>query len=271
MNTPVEIPRDRWGRPLIVPPGGGESRPYTRVSTLAKTLDDQSGLMSWKQRKTAEGLTRRPDLALRVAGALANGDPDTDWPTKKALTAICSEAMDAAGASTGASTGTGLHALTEAIDLGRELEFVPDHVQDRLDAYRAAMAGYVVLDVETFVVCDELQAAGTFDRMLLTPEGNIVVADLKTGKSEADWPSGAATQIAVYAHGVRYDPATGERTPLHADLDMTTGLLIHMPAATGGCDLIPLDIVQGWASAQLAVAVRAVRALKAPAWKRVTA
>ncbi len=266
--TTVEIPRDRWLRPLIVPVGGGPPQAYTRVSTLAKTLDDQSGLMTWRSRKTAEGMVRRPDLLTRAAGALAGGDPDTDWPTKRALNDVCKEALEAAGGSTGASSGTGLHALTEAIDLGREPEFVPEHVRGRLDAYRAAMAGYVVLDVETFVVCDELRAAGTFDRMLLTPDGRICIADLKTGKSEAGYPSGTATQIAVYAHGERYDPETGQRTPLHADLDMTTGLLIHMPAATGGCDLIPLDIALGWEAACLAMRVRAVRAVKAAEWKR---
>ena len=71
------------GPPPIIPPDGGEPVAYTRVSTLAKALDDLNNLMAWKARKTAEGLVRRPDLLTRVAGAIANGDPDTDWPTKK--------------------------------------------------------------------------------------------------------------------------------------------------------------------------------------------
>ena len=33
-----EIPRDRWDRPLIIPPNGGQPVAYTRVSTLAKAL-----------------------------------------------------------------------------------------------------------------------------------------------------------------------------------------------------------------------------------------
>src|SRR5690242_11341562 len=88
-TDPTEVPRDRWGRPLIRPLDGGQPEPYTRVSTLAKALDDLNQLMAWKQRKTAEGLIRRPDLLTRVAGALANGDPDTDWPTKRALNDVC--------------------------------------------------------------------------------------------------------------------------------------------------------------------------------------
>jgi hypothetical protein len=46
----TEIPRDRWGRPLIEPPDGGKPIGYTRVSTLAKALDDKTSLMDWKCR-----------------------------------------------------------------------------------------------------------------------------------------------------------------------------------------------------------------------------
>ena len=139
-TTPTEVPRDRWSRPLITPPEGGEVVPYTRVSTLAKALDDLNNLMAWKARKTAEGLVRRPDLLTLISGAIANGDPDTDWPTKKALNAAVEQAMEAAGASKGATAGTGFHSLTEAIDKGNEPLFVSDADEVRLEAYREATA-----------------------------------------------------------------------------------------------------------------------------------
>jgi len=247
----AEIPRDRWGRPLIIPPDGGEPIGYTRVSTLAKALDDQTNLMSWKARKTAEGLVRRPDLLTRVAGALANGDPDSDWPTKRALNDAVSEACEAAGASKGSSAGTGFHALTEAIDRGSEPLYVPPADVPRLDAYREAMEPFTVLDIETFVVNDDVRSAGTFDRLVLCPDGRVRVADLKSGKSEAAYPLSTTVQIAIYANGKRYDMATGERSVLHADLDMTEGLLIHLPP-TGGCTVIPLDLERGWRAARAA-------------------
>jgi hypothetical protein len=260
--TTTEIPRDRWGRPLIIPPSGGDPEPYTRVSTLAKALDDLNQLMAWKQRKTAEGLVRRPDLLTRIAGALANGDPDTDWPTKRDLNAVCEQAVEAAGASKGSSAGTGLHALTEAIDRGEEPLFVPDADRVRLDAYRKATAAYTATHSEVFVVCDALKVAGTFDRLWFCPPDAptkygplpgpaVRVGDLKTGKSEADYPLATSMQLAIYAHGEFYDPATGQRQPLDEHLDLTTGLLIHMPAK-GGCDVIPLDLEKGWRAAQLA-------------------
>ena len=257
-----EIPRDRYGRPEIVPPEGGESVSYTRVSTLAKTLDDMNGLMAWAERKAVEGIIRRPDLQTRVAGILANGSPDTDWQLKRQLNAVCKEAKEAAGASRGASSGTGFHSLTEANDRGLELAWVPEADKERLEDYRRALHGYKALDVELFVVNDELRAAGTFDRLLLCPDSRVRVADLKTGKSENAYPFATTVQIATYAHSLRYDPETGERSPLHAALDLTTGLLIHLPPS-GGCEVIPLDLDIGWEAAQLATRVRAMRGLKA--------
>lgn len=254
ITTTTEIPRDRWMRPLITPVDGGTAVPYTRVSTMAKALDDLNNLMAWKSRKVAEGLVRRPDLLTRIAGAIANGDPDTDWPTKRALNDVCEEAAEAAGATKGRSSGTGLHALTEAIDRGEEPLFVPDADQKRLDAYREATQGYTALDAETFVVCDELHAAGSFDRLWLCPDGRVRVGDLKSGKSEKAFPLSTAVQMSIYAHGSRYDPETFARAPLHADLDLTTGLLVHMPPS-GGCEIVPLDIEKGWRAAQLAAEV----------------
>lgn len=247
----TEVPRDRWKRPLIVPPGGGEPVPYTRVSTLAKALDKGDGLIAWKARKTAEGLVRRADLLTRVAGAIANGDPDADWPTKKALNGVVEEACEAAGATAGRSSGTGLHALTEAVDRGEWPLFISDADETRLRAYEIATAGFEALDAETFVVCDDLTAAGSFDRLWRCPDGRVRVGDLKSGKSERDYPLSTAMQLALYAHGLRYDPETGRRAALHPDLDLTTGLLIHLPA-TGGCAVVPLDIERGWEAAQLA-------------------
>lgn len=247
----TDITRDRWDRPLIIPTGGGSPVGYTRVSTLAKALDNLNMLMAWGERKTAQGLLQRSDLMTRLAGVLANGNPDTDLNTKRMVNNICKEAKEAAGASTGRSAGTGFHHLTEAIDKGMEPLFVPESDRPRLDAYRKAMAPYEVLDVETFVVCDEARAAGTFDRLLRCPDGKVRVGDLKSGKSEADYPLATTMQLAIYAHGKRYNPETGERTPLHPDLDVTQGLLIHMPPK-GGCRVITLNLDKGWRAARLA-------------------
>ena len=67
-----DVPRDRWGRPLIVPVDGGKPIGSTRVSTLAKALDDKSALTKWKQRQVVVGMASRPDLA--AVAAACKGD-----------------------------------------------------------------------------------------------------------------------------------------------------------------------------------------------------
>src|SRR5690606_327328 len=58
------IPRDRFKRPLIVPPDGGTPVAYTRATTLAKTLDDTYNLQQWAERQVLVGAGMRPDLGV---------------------------------------------------------------------------------------------------------------------------------------------------------------------------------------------------------------
>lgn len=258
-----ELNRDRWGRPLITPVDGGDPIAYTRVSTLAKSLDDQSNLMTWTARVTAVGLALSPHLLDRVA-SLASKHPDPVSDARRDLNGIVKDAKLAAGGSSAADVGTALHEMTEVIDSGEPLKVV-GRWAPHLDAYVQATAHLDMLEMETFVVNDELQSAGTFDRLIRLPDGRVVVADLKTGKSDAAYPLGVATQIAIYANGSRYDVETGERSPLHPDLDPTLGLLIHLPskATPPTCTLYDLDLVRGYEAAREAVKVRTIRSWKA--------
>lgn len=260
----TEIDRDRWGRPLIIPEGGGDPIPYVRTSTLAKSLDDQSNLMTWTARMTAVGLALSPHLMDRVA-SLANKHTDPVTDARRDLNGIVKDAKLAAGGSSAADVGTALHEMTEVIDSGQELKIIGGRWTAHLDAYVEATKHLEMLEMETFVVNDELQSAGTFDRLVRLPDGRVVVADLKTGKSDADYPLGVATQIAIYANGSRYNPETAERTPLHADLDLSVGLLIHLPskATPARCSLYDLDLLRGYEAAREAVAVRGIRSWKA--------
>ncbi len=51
----TEIERDRYGRPMVVPPKGKKAIAYTRATTIANSLDDASALVAWKMRMTALG------------------------------------------------------------------------------------------------------------------------------------------------------------------------------------------------------------------------
>jgi hypothetical protein len=246
-----DVPRDRWGRPLIQPPDGGKPEPYVRVSTLAKALDSKEGLMQWMQRMTAVGLGKRPDLAERAA--------ITDPSDKKALKEIVDGAMQAAESDKAANIGTTLHALTEQMDRGTLDTIPPNHAAD-LDAYALATEPLKVVATEMFVVNDHLKAAGTLDRLVRLPDGRLVVADLKTGATEPSYPHGVTTQCAIYAHSWRYDIEKQQRLAYLPENEVSTevGLLIHLPAGKAKCDLYLLDLTVGWQLAKTATAVRAV-------------
>lgn len=244
----VEIPRDRWGRPLIVPPEGGKAIGYTRVSTLAKALDDKTALTKWKQRQVVIGLGARPDL-VAVAAAVKGDDRKLDELVETAMTAAESERA--------ANIGTALHALSEQVDADVALDSLPMEFRADLGAYRATMTGISIVATEMFVVTDQVQAAGTFDRLVRLPDGRTMIADIKTGKHEPNYPHAAATQMAVYSRGHLYDPEKGRVGHLpDLGVDQDHGLLIHLPAGTGTCQLYLVDLRVGWSLAATAVAVR---------------
>ena len=243
------IKRDRWGRPMIVPPGGGKPVGYTRVSTLAKALDNKDALMRWKQRQTAIGMGKRPDLASMAAAC--EGD-------NRQLDDVVEQAMTAAESERAANIGTTLHRLTEMIDAGGTPNNLHGHMAD-LTAYQQAMAGITIKATEQFVVTDEVQAAGTFDRLVELPDGRVVVADIKTGQHEPKYPHASTIQIAVYAHGTLYDGDQGRLANLaESGVSQDVGLLIHLPAGQARCDLYLLDLNIGWNLARTAVAVREI-------------
>jgi len=248
-----DIPRDRWGRPLITPADGGKPIPYTRVSTLAKTLDDKSALTKWLQRQVVIGMGRRPDLVAKASAV--NNDRD--------LNDIVESAMSAAESERAANIGTAVHAWTERVDDGADLTEFPAEYRDDLAAYRDTMSGLKVIAKELFVVTDEVQAAGTFDRLVRLPDGRAMVLDIKTGKSEPDYPLGAATQIAVYSRGHLYSQADGRKKHLpSAGVDQDYGLLCHLPAGQAKCRLYLLDLQVGWRLARIAAQVKATFSAK---------
>lgn len=259
-----DVKRDQWGRPLIVPVGGGKRIAYTRASTLAKALDNGNALAAWKQRMTALGLVRRPDL-LTLVRTLSIED-------KNALDQICEQALVAAGGSARANVGTALHSLTEQVDRGQTPEFLDPELERDLQAYVDAIlaAGLIPVSVEQFVVCDELQVAGTYDRVYRDRDGNLFIGDLKTGDSAATYGLGAVQiQTATYSRGTLYSEIEG-RTHSLPDLGVsqTEALLVHLPAGSGQCTIYRLNLEQGWADAHLASTVHR-RAAAARKWTAV--
>jgi hypothetical protein len=236
--APTDIARDRFGRPLVIPPGGAPRVAYRRTTTFVGALEDQAGLTRWKLRMLAIGISQRPDLVLAAASA--------DPADKKQLDEIVDRATEHATAA--ATTGTSLHALTERLDRGQKLGHVPAPYGDDLKAYGAATASIEWVDVETFRVLDGWKVAGTADRIGRI-NGALVVADIKTGS--IDYPAKFAMQLACYARSLPYDIATDTRGPAQG-LNLDYGLIVHLPAGEGRCQLYRVDIAKGWEACLLA-------------------
>lgn len=246
----TEIPRDRFGRPLVIPPDGGKPVAYTRCTTFIDCLDDRFNLELWKIRQTAIGLADRPALLMGVTAARNN---------KKELDKLCAKALEAAKSSDGATTGTAIHTLTEFVDRGVELPTISAAVRADLDAYQVATAPLKVISVEQFGVHDELRVAGSWDR-IYDYKGRRILGDLKTG-STIDFSLGKiAMQLSLYSRCQFYDPVTGGRTPLN--VDQNNGLIVHLPASTGQCQIHWVDLKAGWEGVMLAKQVREWRRRK---------
>ena len=253
------IPRDRWGRPLIPPRGGGKPQPYTRVTTLAGTLDDTRNLMQWHGRMVALGLAQRPDLL-----ALASTTSPDD---KQVLNGIAEDAAAAAGSRSSANVGTALHTYMERIDTGQPLGVVPAELKPPLRGYvelRKAH-GFNVLACELFLAHEGLQVAGTTDA-IIEMGGQRFIADRKTGSSVDYSARSIAVQLACYAGGTRYSAEGGWADESLVDeygVSQEVAWVIHVPQDGGGqAWLRPVDIAAGRKAAQVAKWVREWRKAK---------
>lgn len=267
----TELPRDRWGRPLITPPEGGEPVAYQRVTTFVKAVDDTYFLTQWQKRMVALGMAGRRDLVLAVA---AITDPD-DRYQKRTLNDIAESAVEAAKGKARATIGTALHSLTEVLDRGQELgDNVPEEYVADLGVY-TNIVRYLgkPVSMEGFVVVDHLRVGGSYDRVwefteegldlyeadfgrrMTYPDGeevlpgDAIIGDLKTGKS-VDFGIGAISmQLGTYANGEGYDHTLGTRTPVPITR-RDWGVVIHLPAGSGKAELVWVDLAAGWEVAE---------------------
>lgn len=238
-----DIPRDRWGRPMVMLPNGKKRESYRRTTTFVKSLDDMSGLMKWMSRQVALGMGQRKDLVLAAAAA----DPGD----KRKLGEIADKAAEHAKGMTGdaAETGTALHSLTERIDRGEKLGVIPAEYKADIEAYRRATEHIQFTAIETFRVHDQWKVAGTADRIGKL-HGRTMIMDIKTGS--VDFPHAMAMQLAMYARSVPYDIATDTRSTDPQPVDLNHGIIIHLPAGRGICELYEIDIAKGWGACLIA-------------------
>jgi len=248
----ADFTRDRWGRPLIIPPDGGKAIAYGRFSSHGSVLEDKFALEKWKIRTSAIGLTKRSDLFAQLAAC-----PPED---SKRIDEIMSQALEAGGGSVGANLGTALHEFTQRVDLGEiTLDEISEPWRSDVEAYLHALGAHnlgVIRElIEVNLVNDELQLAGTADRFYHSTRG-VICADIKTGKQISKNPLAYAVQLAAYANSMLYDIETGERQPIAEELELRTGYIVHIPANQGRCDIYEVDLMEAMAAARLASTVK---------------
>jgi len=254
-----DFERDRWGRPLIVPPNAkGKPVAYSRCSSFGAVLEDRFNLELWKVRTACIGLAQQPHLLAQVAACKVDDS--------KTLNRLAEEALNFGGSRTGAGLGTALHQFAERVDVGElSVDAVIDPWGADVRAYLAALDAHglsVVHELtEVALVHDELRVAGTADRFYRRDDGRLVCADLKTGKKIGDSPLAYVVQLAAYATALRYDVERGVRSPV-GDVDTSTGLLVHLPAGKAMCTIYEVDLVAGMELARLAGRVRAAQKRK---------
>jgi hypothetical protein len=267
------VPRDRWGRPLIIPPGGaGKPKAYSRASGFGKQIENTSSLEKWGKRQMLRAAAIDPTLIDRVPHDV---QPDEEkgiegsFPRTRGgeiskkhrdvLNSLVEQADEVVGSQDKASLGTDIHAATEFIDRGDSLEdkliaYDPERralLIDRANAYYKVVKdyGFTFDSIEDFGVQDDVEVAGTWDRRGRVPfwrEHSQVILDVKTSGSMDFAGIGFAVQLATYAHSCAYDLHTGTRTP-HDDMDLERALIIHVDRNLGGpVELYPVDIETGW-------------------------
>lgn len=254
-----EPKRDRFGRYMAHNPTG-KAVPYTRATTIASTVKETFALEQWKLRKAIKGLASRPDL---ITSAQAH-DPDDD---RQVYADLVRKAMDAAESDAGATTGSALHKLTEDLDTGvKQLADIAEQWQPTMAVYQQALAeADITIDptlVETVVLIDSYQIAGTVDRIVTMADGTRRIADLKTSKNVNFGGLEFAIQLAIYAnHTATYNYTDLTRGP-RVDVDTTTGLLIHLPSQgpeAGQCLLYDINLEAGYDALLTALEVREMR------------
>lgn len=242
-ETPIDrdgVIRDQYGRPMLIPPGGGPRQWYTSVSTLADTLGDTFGLDRWDRRMIARGMGLDEELAALAASEPYNtglGEPDKKEMKEsgRRLDEIVERARDVAKAHQKRDWGTAFHGFTEPEH--SEYIKVPERMQPAVTSFWERCKDYQVeiVATELFIVNEEFRCAGTLDHLVRIPgyEG-LLIFDKKSGVYH---PEKCRIQLALYAGGVVYDKETDERFPfmsLFGDpVNQEIGVTSHTPAVVG--------------------------------------
>lgn len=209
----------------------GPHKTWTRMSGLAKTLDDTTALERWGKDNVTRGYLAHPEL-------LTTNPMDVSDRTVAAGKAGGDYLM--------ARLGTAMHTALERHALGLSTDVPAPYDADLAAIVEALGRHGIVPDpewIEVAMVYPEVGAAGRLDLCARGPWGDVLrVVDLKTGK--LDFGVGAwAAQLSGYARAPwRWTP---EGVIEAAPRDIHTGIILHALIGSGTCHVYELDLDQG--------------------------
>lgn len=252
-----KIKRDRWGRPILPDPETGKERAWTRVTTAAKTMEDQHNLIDWKARMVAYGVGQREDLQALAAGADGTDDKGT-------LNDVVEQAVVVAQASSKANVGNALHGLTQKIDRGDATVMVPKNLRDHITRYKTLIDAHGIQVrkemIERLVCIPELGLAGSMDRGVEW-QSILAVSDLKTGSLDYARVS-IAQQLAAYANGTHWWDIKAGCWREQPEMNKDVALVVWLPAEGETAKVYKVDIAEGWKLLQASLDIRTIRSGK---------
>jgi hypothetical protein len=253
-----EPPRGKYGWYKLPHPMTGVEDIWPRVSTISKTLADESGLTRWKMRMAIAGVARRQDLIAAAAAA----DPNVD---KSKLDEIVESALERSETGAKANYGTAVHKFAERLDAGETVSMLqmPPVVGMEVEAYARALKahGLTVLPElsERVIVNEDAGYAGQWDRVVRDRAGVLYALDLKTGQDLSYSWLEFVTQLALYSRGrwlCQLDYIAYEPMP---PIDQAKGLILHLPFGKARGEIYGVDLMKGWAAAEVALRARSAR------------
>lgn len=284
----------RWGQYVLRHPQTGEWKTWQRATTFISMAEYAGeGLTDYQIRHALAGLVRRPDLLVAAAKLSLpdkhRDDKDRQDELKGQWKEIAQAAHEESGGNIAAQNGDEIHAATEFVDRGNQVDDLPTaHVMPDgrvvdLSRWRKHVEAYLELKaeagIETFpelverqVVNSDYGVAGTFDRLVLIKlkgerEPRWRVLDVKSG--DVDFRDKFGRQMYLYATADgMWNEKDDTYDQLPDDIDTEVGLVVHIPwwQENPVATLIPVSMTRAGGPDGLAACstVKTVRGQKAP-------
>ena len=277
-----EVQFDGWGRYKLPSPTTGKLTSYTRATTLAKTISDDSGLTNWKIREKVHAVLRAQQLSVTVANdmtdtelALVASYRELDklmHSGAKAgeINAAIDLIHDLAGGADARELGSAVHDWLDALDSNRVLfHQLPEFVQPYAANYLASLeaAGLVAVpEYSERVVLNDRgneSVAGRIDRIYRVVEtGELILGDLKTSKlssldlAKVDY----AIQFAIYGYATLMLNTDGLSWSPMPEINQDYCVVAHIPSdQPERATIVPFDLYAGGEGMLAAIEVREQR------------